>query len=191
MFIETEATPNPETLKFIPGRTVLETGSANFTDRDSAARSPLAMALFGINGVEGVFLGFNFITVTKSLSHDWDALKAVILNELMQFFTSGAPVITDTEEQEPSLDISALGSDEDAEIIHQIQDLLNEKVRPAIAQDGGNIEFHGFKEGVVYLELQGACAGCPSSTMTLKHGIENLLKYYVPEIIDVRAIEQS
>ncbi|GHF16204.1 iron transporter [Kordiimonas sediminis] len=185
MFIETEGTPNPNTLKFLPGKTLIESGTANYQDRDSVAGSPLAEALFAEKGVEGVFIGTDFVTVTKSGEDDWEDLKPGILGALMQFFASGAPAVEAGAGASESMDTA----DEDLEIVEQIKTLLEEKVRPAVAQDGGDIVFHGFKEGVVYLQMQGACAGCPSSTMTLKHGIENLLKYYVPEVVDVRAVE--
>ncbi len=187
MFIETEVTPNPDTLKFLPGQVLLENGTANFTSPDSADASPLAQAMFALPGVTGVFIGYDFVTVSKATEEEWSALKPTILAALMQFFASGAPVLTYTDEAAGP----AIEEDEaDAEIIDQIKTLLDEKVRPAVAGDGGDIIYHGFKEGVVYLEMQGACAGCPSSTITLKHGIENLLKYYVPEVVDVRAVGQ-
>lgn len=187
MFIETEATPNPDTLKFLPGRTVLDAGTANFTDAEGADASPLASAMFALPSVAGVFLGHDFVTITKAAESDWDDLKPQVLAALMQFFASGAPVLN----HEGAADMSvAVDEDEaDADIIEQIKTLLDEKIRPAVAGDGGDIIYRGFKEGVVYLTMQGACAGCPSSTITLKHGIENLLKYYVPEVVDVRAVE--
>ncbi len=186
MFIETEATPNPDTLKFIPGQTLLEAGTANFNNPDSASASPLATAMFAIQGVTGVFLGYDFVTITKATEEEWDRLKPNVLAGLMQFFASGAPILTVTDQPvTPTMD----EDEADADIIEQIKTLLDEKVRPAVAGDGGDIIYHGFKEGVVYLQMQGACAGCPSSTITLKHGIENLLKYYVPEVVDVRAVE--
>lgn len=185
MFIETEVTPNPDTLKFLPGQVLLENGTANFTDPAAAENSPLAQAMFAVPSVTGVFIGYDFVTVSKNTEVEWGDLKPTILAALMQFFSSGAPILTVTDAQ-TSL---AVEEDEaDAEIIEQIKTLLDEKVRPAVAGDGGDIIYHGFKEGVVYLEMQGACAGCPSSTITLKHGIENLLKYYVPEVADVRAV---
>jgi len=186
MFIETEATPNPDTLKFLPGRVMLESGTADFPSAEAAEVSPLAVALFAITGVEGVFLGHDFITITKSTDETWDSLKPNALAGLMQFFASGAVIVNE------GADLSGISmddSDEDADIIEQIKTLLEEKVRPAVAGDGGDIVYRGFKEGVVYLQMQGACSGCPSSTMTLKHGIENLLKYYVPEVVDVQAVE--
>jgi len=186
MFIETEATPNPDTLKFLPGRTVLETGTANFTDPDGAGASPLAESMFALSGVGGVFLGHDFVTITKSHDMEWPELKPNVLAGLMQFFASGAAVLNQGAESE----IAAIDDDEaDADITDQIKTLLDEKIRPAVAGDGGDIVYRGFKEGVVYLQMQGACAGCPSSTITLKHGIENLLKYYVPEVSEVRAVE--
>lgn len=185
MFIETEATPNPDTLKFLPGETILAAGTANFTNPDAAEASPLAQAMFAIAGVQGVFLGYDFVTITKGTEEDWGDLKPKVLAGMMQFFSSGAPVLNVTEQTTASFDEDP----EDADIIEQIKTLLDEKVRPAVAGDGGDIVYHGFKEGVVYLEMQGACAGCPSSTITLKHGIENLLKYYVPEVVDVRSVD--
>lgn len=186
MFIETEATPNPDTLKFLPGETLLEAGTANFTDPDGAEASPLAHAMFSIPSVTGVFIGYDFVTITKSTEVDWDAVKPVVLAGLMQFFASGAPILNVTD----AVTEMVVDEDEaDADIIEQVKTLLEEKVRPAVAGDGGDIIYRGFKEGVVYLQMQGACAGCPSSTITLKHGIENLLKYYVPEIVDVRAVD--
>lgn len=186
MFIETEGTPNPDTLKFLPGQSLLEAGTANFNNPDSAEASPLAMAMFAVQGVTGVFIGYDFVTITKATEEDWDALKPKILAGLMQFFASGAPILNVTDQPAAVL----MDEDEaDVDIIEQIKTILDEKVRPAVAGDGGDIIYHGFQEGVVYLQMQGACAGCPSSTITLKHGIENLLKYYVPEVVDVRAIE--
>lgn len=188
MFIETERTPNPATLKFLPGRTVMVQGSAEFTDPGTAAASPLAEALFAIEGIKGVFFGADFITVTCADGADQASLKPRILGAMMQHFTSGAPLVRD------GADLSAGGPQAmesdgaDAEIVAQIKTLLDDKVRPAVARDGGDIIYHGFREGVVYLHMQGACAGCPSSTMTLKSGIENLLRYYIPEVTEVRAV---
>ena len=186
MFIETEATPNPDTLKFLPGKTILEAGTANFTDPDTAEASPLAVAMFALSGVSGVFLGHDFVTITKSHESDWDELKANVLAGLMQFFASGAAILNaGATAEEASVD----EDDADADIVIQIKSLIDEKIRPAVAGDGGDIVYRGFREGVVYLQMQGACAGCPSATITLKHGIENLLKYYVPEVVDVRAVD--
>ena len=180
MFIETEGTPNPATLKFLPGREVLAGRTADFADADAALLSPLADALFGVKGVERVFLGGNFVTVTKDGATDWAALKPQVMGVIMEHFVAGRPVM------------SALAADEaedvrpeDAEIVAQIKDLLEERVRPAVASDGGDIIFRGFRDGVVSLKMQGSCSGCPSSTATLKHGIENLLKHYIPEVTSV------
>ncbi|WP_417450364.1 NifU family protein [Kordiimonas sp.] len=187
MFIETEVTPNPDTLKFLPGRPVLETGTANFSSPDGAEASPLAEAMFALDGVVGVFLGSDFVTITKPTEMEWSDVKPGVLAGLMQFFASGAPVLLHPEGPAAAL---AVDEDEaDADITEQIKTLLDEKIRPAVAGDGGDIIYRGFKEGVVYLQMQGACSGCPSSTITLKHGIENLLKYYVPEVVDVRAVD--
>ncbi len=188
MFIETEVTPNPDTLKFLPERTVLENGTANFTSIEGAEASPLAEAMFALSGVRGVFLGYDFVTITKATELEWGEVKPQVLAGLMQFFASGAPVLLRPD----AADAQAAAVDEDeadADIISQIKTLLDEKIRPAVAGDGGDIIYRGFKEGVVYLQMQGACAGCPSSTITLKHGIENLLKHYVPEVVDVRAVD--
>ncbi len=182
MFIQTEATPNPATLKFLPGCSVMETGTANFTATDEAARSPLAQRLFEVNGVVGVFLGSDFITATKNADGDWDALKPQILSLIMEHFTSGAPVVI-----ADAIDGGTSDEDDDG-IVGQIRELIDTRVRPAVAQDGGDIVFKGFEDGIVYLHMQGACAGCPSSSATLKHGIENMLKYYIPEVLEVRPI---
>ena len=184
MFIQTESTPNPATLKFLPGETVMEQGTADFPDLDSANSSPLAERLFALNGVTGVFLGNDFVTVTKQDSIDWEHIKPSILGAIMDHFQSGAPVIHG--EQTGSVHAEHLG--EDTEIVGQIKELLDSRVRPAVAQDGGDITFHGFERGIVYLQMQGACAGCPSSTMTLKMGIENLLRHYIPEVTEVRPV---
>ena len=184
MFIQTESTPNPATLKFLPGETVMEQGTADFPDLDSANSSPLAERLFALNGVTGVFLGNDFVTVTKQDSIDWEHIKPSILGAIMDHFQSGAPVIHG--EQTGSVHAEHLG--EDTKIVGQIKELLDSRVRPAVAQDGGDITFHGFERGIVYLQMQGACAGCPSSTMTLKMGIENLLRHYIPEVTEVRPV---
>ena len=184
MFIQTESTPNPATLKFLPGETVMEQGTADFPDLDSANSSPLAERLFALNGVTGVFLGNDFVTVTKQDSIDWEHIKPSILGAIMDHFQSGAPVIHG--EQTGSVHAEHLG--EDTEIVGQIKELLDSRVRPAVAQDGGDITFHGFERGIVYLQMQGACAGCPSSTMTLKMGIENLSRHYIPEVTEVRPV---
>jgi len=184
MFIQTEETPNPATLKFIPGKIVMPEGTADFRSSESAGRSPLAQALFAVGGVSGVFLGSDFVSVSKTDDADWFALRPAVLAAIMDHFTSGLPVI------EPSENTS--GADPaDSEIVVQIKELLETRVRPAVAQDGGDIVFHGFDEGVVYLHMQGSCAGCPSSTATLKAGIENMLRYYIPEVLEVRAVDYA
>ena len=182
MFIQTETTPNPATLKFLPGCTVMEEGTANFAEKAAAGRSPLATSLFEVEGVTGVFFGHDFITVTKGEDKDWDTLKPRILGGIMEHFTQGKPVITEAAPEE------AEATGDDTEIVAQIKELLETRVRPAVAQDGGDIIYHGFEEGIVYLQMQGACSGCPSSTATLKHGIENMLRYYVPEVKEVQAV---
>ncbi len=185
MFIQTEQTPNPATLKFLPGRSVLESGTANFPDAASAGRSPLAESLFGVDGIVGVFFGTDFVSVTKDDDREWYLLKPAILGVIMEHFTAGRPVL--------NLDAGAgdkghSGDAEDDEVVGQIKELLDTRVRPAVAQDGGDIVFRGFDKGVVYLHMQGACAGCPSSTATLKMGIENMLRHYIPEVVEVRPV---
>jgi len=190
MFIQTERTPNPATLKFLPGREVMPEGTLEITDPGAAAASPLAETLFGVEGVTGVFFGGDFISVTKAEHRDWADLKPEVLALVMQHFTTGAPLFR--EGQAPDAASAGGGTveddDADPQIVAQIKNLLDQKVRPAVAQDGGDIVYHGFKDGVVYLHMQGACAGCPSSTMTLKNGIENLLRYYIPEVTEVRPL---
>jgi Fe-S cluster biogenesis protein NfuA len=186
MFIQTEATPNPATLKFIPGRTVLDRGTMEFTSRDAAARSPLAERLFDVPGVTGVFYGADFVTVTKDGS-DWQHLKPAILGVIMEHYMSGAPLLADGDAGDgdgPHAD--EFFSADDAETVEIIKDLLETRIRPAVAGDGGDITFRGFKDGIVYLDMKGSCAGCPSSTATLKHGIQNLLKHFVPDVVEVR-----
>ncbi|MEM9009756.1 MAG: NifU family protein [Pseudomonadota bacterium] len=184
MFIQTEATPNPATLKFLPGRQVMEAGTADFPTEDAAGASPLARRIFAVPGVDGVFFGMDFVTVTKQADLDWAHLKPAILGAIMEHFQSGAPVI----EGEAETVGHAEHDGPDVEVVNQIKSLLDTRVRPAVAQDGGDITFHGFERGVVYLHMQGACAGCPSSTMTLKMGIENLLRHYIPEVTEVRPV---
>ncbi len=181
MFIQTEATPNPATLKFLPGQAVMRSGTANFTDAASAANSPLALRLFEIEGVDGIFLGGDFVTVTKTDEAQWDVVKPRVLAAVMDHFTQGLDVITAAEGEEG-------GDDNDSETVKQIKELIETRVRPAVAQDGGDIVFRSFEEGVVYLHMQGACAGCPSSTATLKNGIENMLRHFIPEVQEVRAV---
>lgn len=182
MFIQTESTPNPATLKFLPGCPVMAQGTANFAEAGEAGNSPLAQTLFATEGVLGVFLGSDFITVSKAPSKEWDTMKPLILGAIMEHFQSGRPVIEDDGE-------TAVAEGEEGGVIGQIKELIDTRVRPAVAQDGGDIVFKGFEDGVVYLHMQGACSGCPSSTATLKHGIENMLRYYVPEVQEVRAVE--
>jgi Fe-S cluster biogenesis protein NfuA len=187
MFIQTEATPNPATLKFIPGRLVLDGGAMEFTSREAAGRSPLAERLFDVPGVTGVFYGSDFITVTKK-DGDWQHLKPAILGAIMEHYMSGAPLLADGTIAGDDLadEEDEFFSEEDAETVAQIKDLIETRVRPAVANDGGDITFRGFKDGVVYLNMKGACSGCPSSTATLQHGIQNLLRHFVPDVVEVR-----
>jgi Fe-S cluster biogenesis protein NfuA len=187
MFIQTEATPNPATLKFIPGRLVLDGGAMEFTNREAAERSPLAARLFDVPGVTGVFYGSDFITVTKK-DGDWQHLKPAILGAIMEHYMSGAPLLADGTVAGDDLadEEDEFFSEEDAETVAQIKDLIETRVRPAVANDGGDITFRGFKDGVVYLNMKGACSGCPSSTATLQHGIQNLLRHFVPDVVEVR-----
>ena len=181
MFIQTEGTPNPATLKFIPGCDVMgQAGTANFTSLEMAARSPLAVRLFETAGVDGVFLGDDFVTVTKTDEKEWETLKPMILGAIMEHFTDGKPVIESAADDDDDDDAA------DGSIEAQIKELLDTRVRPAVAQDGGDIIFQSFESGIVYLRMQGACAGCPSSSMTLKNGVENMLKHYIPEVLEVR-----
>jgi Fe-S cluster biogenesis protein NfuA len=182
MFIQTEATPNPATLKFLPGRPVLEHGTLDMRDRAEAANSPLAGRLFDVSGVGGVFLGSDFIAVTKT-DGDWQQLKPAILGAIMEHFMSGEPLVTAGGESAPA---NEFFDDKDAETVATIKELIETRVRPAVANDGGDITFRGFKDGIVYLSMQGACSGCPSSTATLRHGIENLLRHFVPDVTEVR-----
>lgn len=184
MFIQTEATPNPLTLKFIPGVTVLESGTAFFTNVDDAAISPLAIELFSIEGVTAIFLGSDFITVTKDDVSDWSTLKAPLLTSIMDFLVAKKPVMLSSKKESATTNDNA----DDSELVKQIKELIETRVRPAVAQDGGDIIFHNFTDGIVQLELHGSCSGCPSSTITLKSGIENMLKHYIPEVIAVEAI---
>lgn len=184
MFIQTEATPNPATLKFLPGEKVVTGSPVDFPKGSDYSRSPLAARLFDIDGVDGVFLGADFITVTKS-NDDWHQLKPAVLGAIMEHYMSGAPVIEgETGKASRTEDFD----EADAEIVSTIKELLDTRVRPAVAQDGGDITFFGFRDGIVFLHMKGACAGCPSSTATLKHGIENLLKHFIPEIKEVQAV---
>ncbi|WP_273689585.1 NifU family protein [Ketogulonicigenium vulgare] len=183
MFIQTESTPNPATLKFLPGQQVLELGTADFPSAEAATTSPLAKRLFAVDGVTGVFLGYDFITVTKTDDLEWPHLKPAVLGAIMEHFQSGQPVM-----EGEAVSAHRAHDGEDGAIVEQIKELLDTRVRPAVAQDGGDITFHGFDRGVVYLHMQGSCAGCPSSTLTLKMGIENLLRHYIPEVLEVRPV---
>ena len=184
MFIQTEQTPNPATLKFLPGCSVMGSGTANFPERGAASRSPLAERLFQLPEVAGVFLGSDFITVTKAGDSDWHQLKPAVLAAIMEHFTAGHPVVIG----ESAEGAGAAPTEEDNEIVSQIKELLETRVRPAVAMDGGDITFEDYEDGIVYLHMQGSCSGCPSSTATLKAGIENMLRHYIPEVVEVRAI---
>ena len=190
MFIQTEVTPNPASMKFLPGRIVMPSGTAHFVTADQARISPLATALFALEGVDGVFLGADFITVTKKTDGDWTRLSPFVLGTIMDHFMKGLPVIDETGA--PNENQKNQGGEVydplDERIVVQIKELIETRVRPAVAQDGGDIIFHGFQKGVVTLHMQGSCAGCPSSTATLKIGIENMLKHYVPEVTSVISI---
>jgi Fe-S cluster biogenesis protein NfuA len=183
MFIQTEATPNPATLKFLPGRVVLESGTIDLRDRDEAAKSPLAERLFDIGGVSGVFYGSDFIAVTKDAG-EWQQLKPMILGAIMEHFMSGALLLAEGNAEESDED--EFFDAADTETVATIKELIETRVRPAVANDGGDITFRGFKDGVVYLHMKGACSGCPSSTATLRHGIQNLLRHFVPDVTEVR-----
>ena len=183
MFIQTEATPNPATLKFLPGQPVLENGTLDLRDAEQAAQSPLAERLFDVPGVSGVFFGSDFITVTKSAG-EWQQLKPMILGAIMEHYMSGAPLVNagsaETSDGDEFFDAA------DAETVATIKELIETRVRPAVANDGGDITFRGFKDGVVFLNMKGACSGCPSSTATLRHGIQNLLRHFIPDVTEVR-----
>ena len=184
MFIQTEVTPNPATLKFLPGRSVLENATLDIPSKESAAQSPLAARLFDIPNVSGVFFGSDFISVTKN-DGDWQQMKPAILGAIMEHYMSGAPLLAlDAKPSEAAAE--EFFDAKDAETVATIKDLIETRVRPAVAGDGGDITFRGYKEGIVYLNMKGACAGCPSSTATLKHGIQNLLRHFVPDVVEVR-----
>ena len=188
MFIQTEATPNPATLKFLPGKVVLENGAIDFRSPEEAVDSPLASRLFAVSGVTGVFLGYDFVSVTKQDS-EWQHLKPAILGAIMEHYMSGAPVMGETTAGREALEADGeFYESEDETIVLTIKELLETRVRPAVAQDGGDITFKGFKDGVVFLNMKGSCAGCPSSTATLKHGVQNLLRHFVPEVQQVEAV---
>jgi Fe-S cluster biogenesis protein NfuA len=184
MFIQTEATPNPATLKFLPGRPVLENGTLDLREPEQAAQSPLAERLFGIAGVSGVFFGSDFVAVTKNTG-EWQQLKPMILGAIMEHFMSGAPLLN-AGSAEQNADGDEFFDAADAETVATIKELIETRVRPAVANDGGDITFKGFKDGVVYLNMKGACSGCPSSTATLRHGIQNLLRHFIPDVTEVR-----
>jgi Fe-S cluster biogenesis protein NfuA len=188
MFIQTEATPNPATLKFLPGKTVLESGTADFPSGTEAGGSPLAERLFAVPGVSGVFLGSDFITVTKA-DGEWQHLKPAVLGAIMEHFLSGAPTLrgeaADQKGGEEFFD------EADAGTVETIKELLETRVRPAVAQDGGDITFQGYRDGIVYLHMRGSCAGCPSSTATLRHGIQNLLRHFVPEVREIQPVDAA
>ena len=183
MFIQTENTPNPNTMKFLPGQDVLGDKTAFFTDSENAKTSPLASALFVLADIRAVFFGSDFITVTKTESANWDVLKPQILTTVMEHYQSGLPLMGASTTPDGAANVSY--SDDEQQVVDQIKELIETRVRPAVAQDGGDIVFHSFKEGIVKLEMHGACSGCPSSTATLKSGIENMLKHYIPEVIAV------
>ncbi|MDQ0325280.1 Fe-S cluster biogenesis protein NfuA [Rhodopseudomonas julia] len=184
MFIQTEETPNPATLKFLPGRDVLQADTRDFRSPEEAASSPLAERIFAVDGVTGVFLGQDFITVTKDTA-EWQHMKPAVLGAIMEHYLSGEPVLADAHEEE---DGDEFFDNADSETVGMIKELIETRVRPAVANDGGDITFKGFKNGIVFLNMRGACAGCPSSTATLKHGIENLLRHFVPDVQEVRPV---
>ena len=192
MFIETETTPNPATLKFLPGRQVMPAGTREFASPEAAEASPLAEALFDTGEVTGVFLGADFVSVTAAPGADWSQLKPQVVAVLLDHFVSGAPLFAGGDASGIAVpaddtDMAVEEDPADADIVAQIHDLLETRIRPAVANDGGDIVYRGYRDGIVHLQMQGACSGCPSSTATLKHGIEGLLKHYIPEVTEVRA----
>jgi Fe-S cluster biogenesis protein NfuA len=187
MFIQTETTPNPATLKFLPGRTVMERGTLDIKSAGGAAQSPLAQALFALDGVSGVFFGSDFISVSKS-EGDWQELKPTVLGAIMEHFVSGAALLNENSDAAPQTGEEEFFAASDAETVSKIKTLIDTHVRPAVASDGGDIKFRGFRDGTVYLAMKGSCSGCPSSTATLKHGIQNLLKHYLPDVLSVEQI---
>ena len=187
MFIQTEKTPNPQTLKFLPGKVVMEEGTAFYQSVDEAGKSPFARRLFALEGVEGVFFGSDFITITKNDTFDWQVMKPSLLGGIIDHFNSDDVTLEKLENKDSK---NSLKSNEvDSDIVKQIKELLDTRVRPAVAMDGGDIIFNDFADGIVYLKMQGACSGCPSSTATLKMGIENMLKHYIPEVQEVRPVD--
>ena len=183
MDIQTESTPNPSSLKFLPGKIVMEKETADFRNVEEAKRSPFALNLFKIDGVEGVFFGSDFIAITKNNNHEWEMLKPSISETIIEFYKSGAAIVLQGEE-----DKTDTSNTEDNEAVTKIKDIIETKVRPAVAKDGGDITFQSFDNGIVYLQMKGSCAGCPSSTATLKVGIEKTLKHYIPEVLEVRQV---
>ena len=187
MFIQTEFTPNPETLKFLPGKTILKNGTMEFKTKQDAVSNELAKSIFELEYVKAIFIGKDFLTITKSKNAEWEEIKPNILSRILDFFASGLQL----EAEENKINEEKNYSGKDLEIVNQIKEILDQRIKPAVAQDGGDISFVKFEEGVVFLELRGACSGCPSSTITLKSGIENMLKYYIPEIVSVEAVNQE
>jgi len=188
MFIQTETTPNPMTLKFLPGRVVMKEGTAFYQNKIKISNSPFAKRMFAVDGVNSVFFGSDFVTITKEEKLDWQVLKPILLSAIMDHYNSGDETINkSTDSFEKSKIFKE--NEEDLDIIKQIKELLDTRVKPAVAMDGGDIVYQGFEEGVVYLEMQGSCSGCPSSTATLKAGIENMLKHYIPEVKEVRPVD--
>jgi Fe-S cluster biogenesis protein NfuA len=186
MFIQTEATPNPATIKFIPGETVLEKGTAEFRNLSEAqGKSPLAERLFKITGIQGVFLGSDFISITKDDKKEWLMLKPLILGALFEHLSTKQPILLEGASTDS---VSSAIHEEDSDTVRMIKELLESRIRPAVAQDGGDIEFDHFERGILFLRMRGACSGCPSSTITLKTGIENMMRHYVPEVLEVRAV---
>ena len=189
MFIQTEQTPNPQTLKFLPGRVVMEEGTSFFQNESESKNSPLGKRLFSVDGVKGVFFGSDFITITKKEDVDWQILKPMILGSIMDHYNSGEKVIIENSTDKNSNLKNLTDDTNDTEVVKQIKEILDTRVRPAVALDGGDIVYQNFEDGIVYLHMQGACSGCPSSTATLKAGIENLLKHHIPEVKEVRPID--
>ena len=187
MFIQTEQTPNPQTLKFLPGKVVMKEGTAFYQNIDEATDSPFAKRLFAVDGVEGVFFGSDFITITKNASYDWQVMKPSVLGSIIDHFNSDDVTVDKSKSKDTKKSFEKNG--DDSEIVKQIKELLDTRVRPAVAMDGGDIIYNDFEDGIVYLKMQGACSGCPSSTATLKMGIENMLKHYIPEVQEVRPVD--
>ena len=187
MFIQTEQTPNPQTLKFLPGKVVMEEGTAFYQNVEEAVDSPFARRLFSVEGVEGVFFGSDFITITKNKSYEWQVMKPTVLGGIIDHFNSNDKTVEKTASKESETSLKK--NEDDSEIVKQIKELLDTRVRPAVAMDGGDIIYNDFADGIVYLKMQGACSGCPSSTATLKMGIENMLKHYIPEVQEVRPVD--